>query len=261
MLFDLSLCLGRIGYLAALRNARSYLEIGVRAGDTFFNIAAPLKVAVDPMFQFDPADHAEPGAYYFSLPSNIFFRKLKRGELGIKSERDPLTFDLIFIDGLHTYEQSYRDFLNSLDFAHENTVWVLDDTIPCDEFSAIPDMEASFAARKEAGARGLPWHGDVYKTVLAIHDNHPEFSYCTLMGENPQTVVWRAEKSARAPVFSRPEAITQVGFYDLLGLGVTMMPVEDLQLPEYLGRSLDPRKELDPKDNSMTRRFSLGIRS
>ena len=50
--------------LLALRGGRRYLEIGVNAGATFFNVDAPLKAAVDPCFLFDPAEHQQEGASY-----------------------------------------------------------------------------------------------------------------------------------------------------------------------------------------------------
>ena len=260
---DLSNSIGRIRYLASLRKARGYLEIGVRDGATFFTIDLPYKVAVDPAFAFNPEDHAAPGVSYFSLPSNIFFHKLKTGELDTKALRFPGAagekplFDVIFIDGLHTFEQSYKDFTNSLEFAHDDTVWVLDDTVPCDEISAMPNQTESYRVRKEAGFSGNPWHGDVYKTVMAIHDFHPDYSYCTMMGGNAQTVVWKAGPSARKPVFGSISAITRLSFHDLLRFNVLLMPVEDEQLPDLLGKSLSPADCLNPDDNSLTRKLVM----
>lgn len=262
--FDLDTTVGRIAFLAEMRNARRYLEIGVERGRTFLNVDLPFKVAVDPAFLFDPADFARPGTHFFSLPSNLFFRNLRAGEPDIRellptgeSEEKP-AFDLIFIDGLHTFEQSYKDFINSLEFAHDDTIWVLDDTVPGDKFSAIRDMTSSYKARGEAGLSGKPWHGDVYKTVFAIHDNLPEFSYCTLMGGNPQTIVWKAEKSGRAPVCPSMDVISRLSFDDMLVLHRTLMPIEDEDLQRLVGQSLDPAKLVDPTANSLIRRLQMG---
>lgn len=263
MNFDLDTALGRIGYLAGLRNARRYLEIGVRLGDTFFNVDLPFKVGVDPDFGFDPSAHEKPGVHFFSLPSNIFFRKLRTGALNIgtllpvnEGEEKP-AFDLIFIDGLHTFEQSYRDFESSLAFAHDNTLWILDDTVPCDEISAIPDMEQSFRMRRACGDNSEPWHGDVYKTVFAIHDEHPEYSYCTLMGGNAQTIVWKAERSARTPKFSSREVIAQLSFRNMLALSPVLMPVENEDFPGLVGKSLDTYALVDQTENALTRRLAF----
>ena len=243
---DLNTTLGRIGYLAGLRNARRYLEIGVRAGDTFFNVGLPFKVGVDPDFTFDPAGHVKPGVHFFPQPSNDFFAGLRGGEpdigelLPVRGGEAKPAFDIIFIDGLHTFEQSYRDFVNSRAFAHEGTFWILDDTVPYDEFSAIPDMGRSLRLRRAAGLFGRPWHGDVYKTVFAIHDLHPEFSYCTLMEGNAQTVVWKAGKSERSRVCSSAGEIARLSFHDMLALRPILMPVENEEFPALIGQSLDP---------------------
>ena len=261
MEFDLSKCIDRISYLAMLRDARRYLEIGVRDGTTFFAITLPFKVAVDPVFAFEPKDHVAPGISFHALPSNIFFRKLKVGELDSRALQFPgeagekPLFDLIFIDGLHTFEQSYRDFTNSLDFAHNDTLWILDDTVPCDEYSAIPNEERSFRMRGDAGLPGKPWHGDVYKTVMAIHDFHPDYSYCTMMGGNPQTVVWRANPSTRRPVFGSTDVIQRLSYHDLLRFNVLLMPSEDERLPDLVGKSLNPVDCENPNDNALTRRL------
>jgi len=259
--FDLSSCIGRLNSLASLRDARRYLEIGVRDGATFFAITLPFKAAVDPVFDFNPKDNAAPGVSFHALPSNIFFHKLKNGDLNVETlqfpggvEEKPL-FDVIFIDGLHTFEQSYKDFTNSLEFAHDNTLWLLDDTVPCDEYSAIPIEELSFHMREKAGLPGKPWHGDVYKTVMAIHDFHPDYSYCTMMGGNPQTVVWKAKPKTRKPVFGTIDAIKRLSYYDLIKFNVLLMPTKDEQLTEMVGKSLVPADCVNPYNNALTQRL------
>ena len=136
-----------------------------------------------------------------------------------------------------------RDFENSLRFSHEKTLWLIDDTVPSDAYSALPDPEVSRYKRRLAGLERGDWHGDVFKTVFAIHDNHPEISYCTLMGGNPQTVLWRAPKSGRTPIFSSISEIKETSFYDMIRHGKLMMPVSDESLPSYIFRSIDPTKD------------------
>lgn len=259
MNFDLSASVGRIRYLASLRHARKYLEIGVRDGATFFAVPLPLKVGVDPAFTFDPTEQEVSGTRFFPLPSSLFFHKLKKRQVEVwgpekegETMEDRPRFDIIFIDGLHTFEQSYKDFTDSLEFAHENTLWLFDDTVTCDKYSAIPNEEESLRLRKEAGCPGSPWHGDVYKTVMAIHDFHQEYSYCTLMGGNPQTVVWKAERSARNPLFGSLQTIARMRYCDLLTYHVVLMPVEDDQLPRLVGKCLSPADLVNPFDNALT---------
>lgn len=239
---------GRIAYLSSLNNARSYLEIGVWSGSTFFPVQVPIKVAVDPNFVFNPAEHKKDGTFFFEITSDEFFRKLGRNEFFFDTDGSPeeVKFDVIFIDGLHTFEQSFKDFENSLQYAHEKTLWLIDDTIPSDAYSALPDPAVSRYKRKAAGLERGDWHGDVFKTIFAIHDFYPEISYCTLTGANPQTVLWRAPKSARAQVFSSLIKIKNLTYYDMISHGKLMMPVIDETLPEQVFRSINPMTDAAP---------------
>lgn len=237
--------LPRINYLTARRTSKSYLEIGVNKGETFLNVKMPVKVGVDPDFKFDWQAAQGNGTQLMQVPSDEFFADLASGgPMAQAILKDmpggKITFDIIFIDGLHTFEQSYRDFENSLAYAHENTVWILDDTVPSNPYSALPDMEFSMKIREAASYPLIDWCGDVYKTVFAIHDNHPEFSYCTLMGFNPQTVLWRSEPQKRKPAFSCMEEIDRQGYFDIFKHAELFVPVPDEEFPLLLGKQLTP---------------------
>lgn len=245
MNFDLKTSNGRISYLGNLNNSKKYLEIGVWGGSTFLQVQVPIKFAVDPCFEFDTNEYIDESTFFFEITSDKFFKKLdsnrKFNEYSFNIEE--LKFDLIFIDGLHTFEQSLKDFENSLRYSHEKTLWLIDDTVPSDAYSALPNPEMSRYKRKLAGLERGDWHGDVYKTIFAIHDHHPEISYCTLMGGNPQTVLWKAPKSERAAVFSSKFEINSTDYYDMIQHGNLLMPVSDESLPNYIFRSIDPVKE------------------
>ena len=47
-------------------------------------------------------------------------------------------FDLIFIDGGHSYKCCKNDFNNTKKFAHENTIFVVDDTCGTKSYSKGP---------------------------------------------------------------------------------------------------------------------------
>jgi hypothetical protein len=236
----------RINLYAQKYKARKYLEIGVNKGDTFFSVDLPLKVAVDPAFLFDPADHQKDGDIYLPITSDEFFATFPGHPDASRfvDEDGRLTFDIIFIDGLHTFEQSLRDFENSLAFAHDKTIWLLDDTVPNDAFSTIPDMDKAFAARKHLGLASLAWHGDVFKTLLAIHDSYPEFSYFTAMeGDNPKTVLWKSipPMPTRKPRFASRQEIAALGYVDMLTHADLFMPIKD-RVAGYnlIGKKIDP---------------------
>jgi len=236
---------GRISYLSSLNIAKTYLEIGVWSGSTFFPVQIPVKVAVDPCFVFDPLEHKKEGTFFLEITSDNFFKKLDSGDLSFveNDSTEKNKFDIIFIDGHHTFEQSLKDFENSLRYSHEKTLWLIDDTVPSDAYSALPDPGISRYKRKLAGLERGDWHGDVYKTIIAIHDNHPDISYCTLMGGNPQTVLWKAPKSERTPIFSSNSEINATNYFDMIQHGKLIMPVSDESLPNYIFRSIDPAKD------------------
>ncbi len=233
----------RIHAIAERTGAKKYLEIGVCRGETFLHVDLPFKVAVDPNFLFDTAPHERAACRFFPVTSDSFFETLsKDGELfraAPAGDANPETFDLIFLDGLHTFEQTARDFTNSLRYAHDKTVWILDDTVPCDPYSAHPSMDASYEIRKEAGVGGYEWHGDVFKVVLWLHDMHPRFSYCTVMdGGNPQTIVWRAEPQPRPAAFAGVDAIQAMEYFSMLANADCFAPVFEKDFLSCLGRQM-----------------------
>ncbi len=231
-----------INLLANSFSATRYLEIGVERGNTFFPVTMPHKTAVDPAFLFDKSQYEAPGTWFFPETSDAFFASAIHNEPQYKKEEGKnFTFDIIFIDGLHTFEQSYRDFENTLPYSHANTIWILDDTVPCDPYSAIPDMQKSFMYKKRSGLPAISWHGDVYKTVFAIHDFHPEFSYATYVDrDNPQTLLWRAATENRQPFIDSLEAINHLSYFDLLDNPSLLMPMSLKDALSCLGRPLNP---------------------
>lgn len=197
----------RIKAIAEGLNARIYLEIGVNKGQTFLNVTIPQKTAVDPKFLFDVSTLTDKNVTLKETTSDIFFSTLPI----------TLTYDVIFIDGLHTFEQTYRDLCNSLLHSHERTILLIDDTKPNDVYSAVPHQRKAVRYRKQAGGQGSQWHGDVFKMVFALHDFHSALNYRTIVGSgNSQTLVWRSNNGWREPLFNSLERISRLTYFDLL---------------------------------------------
>lgn len=196
----------RIHAIQRMTGATRYLEVGVYGGETFLNVQLPYKDAVDPEFRLNTAFYSSEAVRFFATTSDDFFTStLPRPQ-----------YDIIFLDGLHTFEQTYRDFLATLLLSHERTVWVIDDTLPCDAYSALPHQGHSIAERQKAGMPGNPWHGDIFKVVYALHDYCPTLNFATIvdMG-NPQTLVWREPRAPFAPAFPNLEAISRASYFDM----------------------------------------------
>ena len=127
-------------------------------------------------------------------------------------------FDVIFLDGLHTFTQTFKDFCNSLVCSHDRTVWVIDDVVPYDVYSSWPDANQARGLRhQETGNQSGMWHGDVYKMLPAIHDFFPALSYAIITDRgNQQMLIWKTRRDSYAPVFDSLEAIDRLNYFDFV---------------------------------------------
>jgi hypothetical protein len=120
-----------------------YLEIGVSRGDTFHALRAHRKVAVDPRFRFDvvEARQQHPEVHYYPVTSDAYFASIVA-----PSDR----FDVIYLDGLHTSDQTLRDLLNAICYlTHDGTI-IIDDV--------VPDLSRPLRGERNAGSRKSRWH-------------------------------------------------------------------------------------------------------
>jgi len=110
---------------------KSYLEIGCDQDEIFSKIKIDKKIGVDPSSGGTIRD-----------TSDNFFKK------------NNIKFDIIFIDGLHEYDQVKKDIDNSLLFLNDNGVIFLHDCMP-----------TRFIYQAVPRATGL-WNGDVWKNIV-----------------------------------------------------------------------------------------------
>lgn len=147
--------------LSAL-GATDYLEIGVNTplqpGYSRDQILVQTKHGVDP----NPDTQAD-----FVMTSDYFFAT----NTGAK-------YDLIFIDGLHTFEQAYKDILNSLKLIKSRGIVVVHDTRPTSKYSA-------------SRRHGLvnKWHGDVWRAIVLLRFTHPFLAITTLDTDEGLTII------------------------------------------------------------------------
>ena len=110
---------------------KTYLEIGCQADVNFSKIQIDKRIGVDP---HDGGTHR--------MTSDIFFQ----------NNNDSL--DIIFIDGLHEYEQVLRDIKNSVKFLNKDGIIVVHDCLPSKIWhQTIPQTHSS-------------WNGDVWKAIV-----------------------------------------------------------------------------------------------
>ena len=110
---------------------KSYLEIGCDRNQSFSNINIDKRVGVDPV---------EGGTH--KMTSDDFF----------SNNNDK--FDIIFIDGLHQYEQVIKDVKNSLNCLTKNGIILLHDCLPRTLWNQVyPRINSD-------------WNGDVWKAIV-----------------------------------------------------------------------------------------------
>lgn len=150
---------------------KSYLEIGTYKGMSLLPLKCKYKIAVDPSFKISSKDKnrwlfknlCNFRNKYYELTSDDFFQT-KSNE--IKKQ------DLIFIDGLHTFEASLKDVLNSIKLLNDNGVIMMHDCLPPHEAGAMP--LGSFEEGKKKSIKGWDgqWCGDVWKTIVYLKENY-----------------------------------------------------------------------------------------
>ena len=119
-------------------------------------------------FPKDSAKYLEIGVFQNAVFDTIYLSERNKygvdpssgGNLRMTSDEFFLTnktlFDVIFIDGLHQYEQCQRDCINSLKFLKSNGIIILHDLLPqnADE-EFVPQMNKT-------------WTGDVWKVAVEL---------------------------------------------------------------------------------------------
>lgn len=135
---------------------RSYVEIGVDAGSSLALCkGATIAVGIDP----EPRLMRSPKtvAKIFPFTSDAYFEKRD-----LRSDMECECVDFAFIDGLHVFEQTLRDFINIERFAGPRTVIALHDVLPIDALTAGRERKTSF------------WTGDIWRVPLCLRELRPE---------------------------------------------------------------------------------------
>ena len=122
-----------IEYLIKKNNYKNYLEIGCDKNQLFSKVNIDNKIGVDPV-----------SGGNVRKTSDDFFKKNKSN------------FDIVFIDGLHTYEQVKKDILNSVNCLLDEGIILVHDCMP-DSLGkqAVPRYK-------------MQWNGDVWKAIVDL---------------------------------------------------------------------------------------------
>lgn len=218
-----------IGGFLKLHDNPTYLEIGVDTGVTFHALETRRKVAVDPHFKFAHAPSTE-AVIYHEVPSDEYF-----GEHIAVGER----FHVIYVDGLHTFEQTLRDLLNATEYLTDNGVIVVDDVVPSSFSASLPDLsDVLFVRSVMPSEQDMSYMGDVYKLVFFVQTFMQSWSYATIAENHGQLVMWRQN---RREVPER--TVEAVGRMDLVSMfrsydGFNRKPLADIVQDYRVARGL-----------------------
>ena len=114
-----------------LKKFENYLEIGCDQDENFSQIKIKNKTGIDP----------KSGGTLRMTSDNFFKNNLSK-------------FDVIFLDGLHTYEQTIKDIKNSINAINQDGIILVHDCLPKKIWNQIvPRLYGH-------------WNGDVWKAIV-----------------------------------------------------------------------------------------------
>jgi hypothetical protein len=123
-----------INYHLNKSKCKKYLEIGCDTNRIFNNVRANFKIGVDPLKGGNRR-----------CTSDFFFKNNK------------IFFDVIFIDGMHEYNQIRKDLINSLKFLNEGGCIIIHDLIPRNWLEEhVPRLTST-------------WCGDIWKLSFELN--------------------------------------------------------------------------------------------
>lgn len=192
-------------------NGRTYLEIGIDTAESFINVRADRKFGIDPVptynvinqmlssfnisfFQYSCANSTDAAELTLQAKTAHPVAQLHRGETAefyyMTSdkffeehadrlfENDPI--DTAFVDGLHTYEQTFQDVLNVLDHLQESGVILMHDCNPPNAAAAFPAASWEAAAKMKLPDWNGLWCGDVWKAVAHLRATRDDLNVFVL---------------------------------------------------------------------------------
>lgn len=141
-----------INNLIVKYNYKSYLEVGTQNPSSCFDaIKCENKFCIEPF----PWDSIDKSKINFIGTSDDYFESIKNSDI---------TYDIVFIDGLHHDDQVLRDIDNSLKHLSENGTIIVHDCLPKTE------------SQQERNDHGGVWLGDVWKAIAYLRINRDDIS-------------------------------------------------------------------------------------
>ena len=164
-----------IKYLIEKNGYKDYLEIGCDQNQLFSKVEINNKIGVDP---FSGGNIRKTSDAFFSNNTD--------------------KFDIIFIDGLHTYDQVKKDIINSVKCLKENGIVLVHDCMP-DSLGkqAVPRFK-------------MKWNGDVWKAIVDLRQSEELDIYTCEMDEGIGVI----KKRTNSEILKINKSINKLKFKD-----------------------------------------------
>ncbi len=243
--------------IAVANNACTYVEIGVNAGEVFFSIKAPRKLGIDPCFMFKGKDKIRKwrlvnilfrknSEFFFRESSDDFFRTHQ--DLFKKKK-----IDVAFVDGLHTYLQTYTDISNCLSFLDENGVIVVHDCSPPTKAAETPAIHSMAEIYEKAEKGEIPgwegkWNGDVWKSIVRLRSERDDLNITTLDTDWGVAIIFKEANNKKLSYSA--EDVAHLKYEDLDGDRVGLINLKDTGYLEVILEKLKRKINCNNGKNS-----------
>ncbi len=203
--------LSLINKLVWFRKANTYVHLGEQNPLAAMGVAVPHKTVVTTS---SPVG-AKPQAF------DAVVREVEPVDFLAGPDAENERWDFIHMRADRPFSRLFELFERTLPHQTDSTVWLVEGTGPA---PSAPHANAGF------------------KLILAVHDRHPEISYCTtISGGQGTTILWRAPAHPdRRRIFSSLSAIEGLPFWNCLRQAHLLLPVCQGAVFHLLGHGLNP---------------------
>lgn len=216
-----------------------YLEIGSQSGKSLLPIRCKHKFAVDPKFSIPFEKKLK---WLIKNPLNIRTKYFKETSDDFFSKRKSMLdknpgFDVVLIDGLHTFEAALKDVLNSLEHLNSDGVIIMHDCYPPNIAAATPANSYEDASKMGIAGWTKEWCGDVWKTIVYLKKVYSDSLETYVINTDYGLGVVRIKKKLNLPVNidkKMSDNINEMSFEEMAQNPKTIIGLRDKDYTEVL---------------------------